>query len=446
MAATMCAVQPARPTFPMAGLQDYAARGFRTDRSAEPRPDRYNPTRPNSLSVSADTVSAEALSNLWTPDKDPGDSGDGTARGQRSNSSRYKTELCRPFMETGSCRYGEKCQFAHGAAEQRAIERHPKYKTEACRTFYKDGFCPYGSRCHFVHEPNESRDDHPTTPSGSVGVSDTLSNPVTPLDQGTVARIAGLSLQSSMGSANSPVMRNRPLGQHTAQTNSPRNTGRHGPGRTPSSPPLAGRVGPVTTCTDPSHIGRACNCAQSTPPTLARRYSADMPSRPANQNSPPATNMSHAAAVGMAGSMVGAVSTSYSGVPAQTPPAAAAHGRSNRALYQRSSSVPLTDSSKTKGFPLAVGQLPTPTHTDQPISLDEFPWGSVLRPQNQSSSRSRLNMEGLDNAITLLAQKSTPAMLGLSSSSQSSRFEPIPEQQQQRLSPTGAHNPIASRW
>ncbi len=30
------------------------------------------------------------------------------------NASRYKTELCRPYQENGSCKYGEKCQFAHG--------------------------------------------------------------------------------------------------------------------------------------------------------------------------------------------------------------------------------------------------------------------------------------------------------------------------------------------
>lgn len=66
--------------------------------------------------------------------------------------NRYKTELCRGFQETGSCKYGSKCQFAHGEAELRGLYRHPKYKTEPCRTFYNFGYCPYGSRCHFIHE------------------------------------------------------------------------------------------------------------------------------------------------------------------------------------------------------------------------------------------------------------------------------------------------------
>lgn len=68
------------------------------------------------------------------------------------SSNRYKTELCRGFQETGSCKYGNKCQFAHGEAELRGLYRHPKYKTEPCRTFYNFGYCPYGSRCHFIHE------------------------------------------------------------------------------------------------------------------------------------------------------------------------------------------------------------------------------------------------------------------------------------------------------
>ncbi|XP_042271114.1 mRNA decay activator protein ZFP36 isoform X2 [Thunnus albacares] len=94
------------------------------------------------------------------------------------SSNRYKTELCRGFQETGSCKYGNKCQFAHGEAELRGLYRHPKYKTEPCRTFYNFGYCPYGSRCHFIHEEKISggplpsakfqnqRQPTPTTTSG----------------------------------------------------------------------------------------------------------------------------------------------------------------------------------------------------------------------------------------------------------------------------------------
>ncbi|KAG9314592.1 hypothetical protein JVU11DRAFT_5394 [Chiua virens] len=63
----------------------------------------------------------------------------------------YKTELCRSWEEKGTCRYGTKCQFAHGEEELRTVARHPKYKTEICRTFWVSGACPYGKRCCFIH-------------------------------------------------------------------------------------------------------------------------------------------------------------------------------------------------------------------------------------------------------------------------------------------------------
>ncbi|XP_072491854.1 mRNA decay activator protein ZFP36L2 isoform X2 [Notamacropus eugenii] len=87
------------------------------------------------------------------------------AGGSQINSTRYKTELCRPFEESGTCKYGEKCQFAHGFHELRSLTRHPKYKTELCRTFHTIGFCPYGPRCHFIHNAEERR----PSPAGAAG-------------------------------------------------------------------------------------------------------------------------------------------------------------------------------------------------------------------------------------------------------------------------------------
>jgi len=82
------------------------------------------------------------------------------------NTSRYKTELCRPFSEHGTCKYGEKCQFAHGGPELRSVSRHPKYKTDLCRTYHSVGFCPYGPRCHFVHNLDEVTEE-PSPNQGS---------------------------------------------------------------------------------------------------------------------------------------------------------------------------------------------------------------------------------------------------------------------------------------
>ncbi|XP_034025279.1 mRNA decay activator protein ZFP36L1 isoform X2 [Thalassophryne amazonica] len=88
-----------------------------------------------------------------------------------STSSRYKTELCRSFTESGLCKYGAKCQFAHGPQELRDLTRHPKYKTEPCRTFHTIGYCPYGIRCHFVHNSEEENKLLRSHSSSSSGLS-----------------------------------------------------------------------------------------------------------------------------------------------------------------------------------------------------------------------------------------------------------------------------------
>lgn len=75
----------------------------------------------------------------------------------------YKTEMCRTFEETGNCKYGTKCQFAHDPIEIRNIPRHPRYKTEICKTFWQLGNCPYGKRCCFIHTENELRDSRKMT-------------------------------------------------------------------------------------------------------------------------------------------------------------------------------------------------------------------------------------------------------------------------------------------
>jgi len=80
-----------------------------------------------------------------------------------TQTSRYKTEMCRTFEENGTCKYGEKCQFAHGSHEIRTVSRHPKYKTDLCRTYHSVGFCPYGPRCHFIHALDEMRNQPQVT-------------------------------------------------------------------------------------------------------------------------------------------------------------------------------------------------------------------------------------------------------------------------------------------
>lgn len=79
----------------------------------------------------------------------------------------YKTELCRSWEETGTCRYGNKCQFAHSVREVRNIDRHPKYKTEMCKTFWDKGTCPYGKRCCFIHTERQKTTSSSSSSSGS---------------------------------------------------------------------------------------------------------------------------------------------------------------------------------------------------------------------------------------------------------------------------------------
>ncbi|XP_041003311.1 zinc finger CCCH domain-containing protein 14 [Juglans microcarpa x Juglans regia] len=71
------------------------------------------------------------------------------------NQGMFKTELCNKWQESGTCPYGDHCQFAHGIKELRPVIRHPRYKTEVCRMVVAGGTCPYGHRCHFRHSLSE---------------------------------------------------------------------------------------------------------------------------------------------------------------------------------------------------------------------------------------------------------------------------------------------------
>ncbi|KAJ7596683.1 hypothetical protein C8J56DRAFT_293845 [Mycena floridula] len=130
----------------------------------------------------------------------------------------YKTELCRSWEEKGSCRYGAKCQFAHGEEELRNVARHPKYKTEICRTFWVSGSCPYGKRCCFIHTElptsggaggaSGTGSDVAPPPARSDGRARSLSTNSDPNDASVslLARIsAKRSQESTTNSSNTPI-------------------------------------------------------------------------------------------------------------------------------------------------------------------------------------------------------------------------------------------------
>lgn len=62
--------------------------------------------------------------------------------------------MCKNWIEQGFCRYGTKCQFAHGNVEVVVKQEpvHDKYKSKMCKQFHEKAFCPYGKRCQFRHE------------------------------------------------------------------------------------------------------------------------------------------------------------------------------------------------------------------------------------------------------------------------------------------------------
>jgi len=65
---------------------------------------------------------------------------------------KYKTELCKNWELRGTCKFGDKCCFAHGRNELKGkMVTHTKYKTKPCKQYYQTGYCPYGQRCQYLH-------------------------------------------------------------------------------------------------------------------------------------------------------------------------------------------------------------------------------------------------------------------------------------------------------
>lgn len=81
--------------------------------------------------------------------------------------TKYKTKLCRNYMQKGNCNFGNTCMFAHGKHDLQGspgMQQHhhqtkfemghadpTKYKTKLCRHFLNTGTCPFMDRCGFAH-------------------------------------------------------------------------------------------------------------------------------------------------------------------------------------------------------------------------------------------------------------------------------------------------------
>ena len=68
---------------------------------------------------------------------------------------RYKTQICANFQRDGACRYGRRCQFAHGAHELRErsqlLAPLVPEDQKICQPFAATGFCRFGDKCKFPH-------------------------------------------------------------------------------------------------------------------------------------------------------------------------------------------------------------------------------------------------------------------------------------------------------
>ena len=62
----------------------------------------------------------------------------------------YKTEMCRNWMQLGSCEFNQDCAYAHGAHELVSRQStHKNYKTKTCKKWHETtpGRCNYGDKC-----------------------------------------------------------------------------------------------------------------------------------------------------------------------------------------------------------------------------------------------------------------------------------------------------------
>lgn len=77
---------------------------------------------------------------------------------EKRKDPKYKTELCKTFMENNFCQYGNKCRFAHGEDELVIKAKITNYKRKLCKSFFNEGFCSYGIRCNFQHDQRKLSD------------------------------------------------------------------------------------------------------------------------------------------------------------------------------------------------------------------------------------------------------------------------------------------------
>lgn len=71
-----------------------------------------------------------------------------------TSNSKYKTELCKYYVETGVCKFDGDCTFAHGSEDL----RNANHKSVLCRLFHMTNNCPYGKTSIVSKEISSDRE------------------------------------------------------------------------------------------------------------------------------------------------------------------------------------------------------------------------------------------------------------------------------------------------
>lgn len=64
-----------------------------------------------------------------------------------------KTELCKNWELYHNCYFRDNCSFAHGETELRMknVANNQKFKTKICKAFVEKMWCQFGNRCQYKH-------------------------------------------------------------------------------------------------------------------------------------------------------------------------------------------------------------------------------------------------------------------------------------------------------
>nr|XP_017249306.1 PREDICTED: uncharacterized protein LOC108220134 [Daucus carota subsp. sativus] len=151
------------------------------------------------------------------------DSGGSSSSGGKSF---YKTEICRSWEDFGTCRYGAKCQFAHGKEELRPTRFFNKSKSETqiCRA-YSSGTCSYGSQCRFSHEqtnsPASGTDSPFTLASRTVSQNNSPASATdSPIPASKTQAVLPIKLEKAMNCAGRSPLTARTISQNNSPASS----------------------------------------------------------------------------------------------------------------------------------------------------------------------------------------------------------------------------------